>query len=146
MSETDPRLEGYKLWQGEDPFEDHCGPLYYRLGEDGKYRCAMIVLDHHSNGQGRLHGGMMMTFADYAMILIAMPPLDKVRAVTVSFKSEFVSAGELGDLVEADGEVTHETRSMLFVRGRIFTGDRVILNFSAVFKKLGPREPAWVME
>ncbi|MCH8900829.1 MAG: PaaI family thioesterase [Chloroflexi bacterium] len=140
MTETDPRLEGYTLWQGEDPFEDHCGPLYYRRDEDGRYRCAMIVEKQHTNSQGGLHGGMMMTFADFATIFIARPPLDTIRGVTISFKSEFVSVGQLGEFLEAEGEVTHETNSLLFVRGKIFAGDRLILNFSSVFKKLGPRE------
>jgi uncharacterized protein (TIGR00369 family) len=139
MVSDDPRLKGYTRSQGKDPFEDHCGPFYYRVDEEGRHRCAMIVEEQHTNSQGGLHGGMMMTFADYATIMIARPPLDTIRGVTISFKSEFISVGQPGEFVEADGEVTHETRSLLFVRGKIFTGDRTLLNFSAVYKKLGPR-------
>lgn len=135
----DSRLEGYSLWEGHDPFEDYVGPLYYREQGDGTYRCAFVIDEKHVNGQNGLHGGMLMTFADYALFLIARPRLKDMRAVTVTFNAEFTSVARVGDFVEASGEVVHETRGMLFLRGVISSGDRVLLNFSGVLKKLKPR-------
>ena len=43
-------------------------------------------------------------------------------------------------VVESTGEVVHETRKMLFLRGTIFTGERTILRYSGVLKKVGPRK------
>jgi acyl-coenzyme A thioesterase PaaI-like protein len=92
------------------------------------------------NGQNGLHGGMMMTFADYALFMIARDHLGDQSAVTVSFNADFCSRGELGDFVETVGEVVHTTRKMLFIRGTVFTGDRIILRYSGVLKKIGPRK------
>ena len=139
MSELDPRLEGYTCWQGHDPFEDYIGPLYFKV-TDGVYRCAFVVDEKHVNGQGGLHGGMMVSFADYSMFLIAQPHLEGIRAVTVTLNSEFASVARVGEFVEATGEVVHETGGMLFMRGKVFTGERLILNFSGVLKKLRPKK------
>ena len=131
------RLAGYSQWDGVDPFEDHIGPLFYKE-ENGVYRCAFIVEGKHINGQGGLHGGMMVSFADYALFMFAQNQLAGTRAVTVTLNSEFASAAIQGEFLEATGEVVHETRGMLFMRGTIFSGDRTILNFSGVLKKLRP--------
>ena len=40
----------------------------------------------------------------------------------------------------ATGNIVHETGSMVFVRGHIYSGERTILNFSGVLKKLKPRK------
>ena len=99
-------------------------------------RCAFVVEGKHVNGQKALHGGMLMTFADYALFLLARKALGNQRAVTVSFSSEFTAAVGEGEFIEATGEVVHETGGLLFVRGKVFCEDTVLLNFSAVLKKL----------
>ncbi len=138
MSTRDLVAEGYTPWEGHDPFEDHCGPMMFKK-EDDTYRCAFIIGEKHINGQGGLHGGMMMTFADFSLFVIARDHLRDSHAVTVSFTSDFASPGLLGEFVEATGEVIHETRKMLFIRGTIFTEDRMILRFSGVLKKIKER-------
>lgn len=139
MTETDPRLDGYQKWEGFDPFEEQSGPFYFKEEADGSYRCAFISEAKHMNGQGAMHGGALMTFADYAMFVIARPALEGISAVTVSFTSEFTAAAWTDEFVESTGEIVHETGGMVFVRGTIFSGDRTLLNYSGVLKKLRPR-------
>ncbi len=134
----DARLQGYTESNGRDPFEHFVGPLYYRFDAEGNCRCAFIIERKHVNGQGNLHGGMLMTFADFAMFFIAQKCLGDLRAVTVTLNGEFTSAAKEGEFVEAIGEVVHETGGMVFVRGTIVSEDRVLLNFSGVLKKLRP--------
>ena len=142
MSTThiDPRLKGYEKWEGFDAFEEQSGPFYFKQQPDGSYKCAFIAEAKHMNGQGNMHGGAMMTFADYALFVIAKPAIDGKPSVTVTCNSEFTSAGAIGDFVEATGEIVHETNSMVFVRGKIFVGDRTLLSFSGVLKKMRPRK------
>lgn len=135
---TDERLEGYSVWHGHDPFEDFVGPLYFK-DEGDSSRCAFVVDERHVNGQAGLHGGMLMTFGDYALFLFAQTHLKGIRAVTVSFNAQFTAVAHVGDFVEATGEVVHETGGMLFMRGKITSGERLLLNFSAVLKKLRPK-------
>ncbi|MEK7793320.1 MAG: PaaI family thioesterase [Candidatus Hydrogenedentota bacterium] len=139
MAVTDKLFEGFTRWEGCDPFEDHVGPLYYRDEPDGSCRCAFVTDDYHMNGSGNMHGGMLMTFADYAMFFFARKHIGDAHAVTVSFHADFTSASQVGEYVEATGEVIHETRKMLFVRGQITSGGRMLLNFSGVLKKVAAR-------
>jgi acyl-coenzyme A thioesterase PaaI-like protein len=134
--QTDPRLEGYRKWEGFDPFEEHCGPFYFRQETGGAYRCAFIAEQRHMNGQGAMHGGAMMTFADYVMFVVARPALENARAVTVTYNSEFTAAAATGEFVEGTGEIVRETGALVFVRGILYVGDRTIMNFSGVIKKV----------
>lgn len=141
---TGPRLitegewAGWYFWGDGDPFESQSGPFYFR-GENGKTRCAFRAEAKHMNGGGFMHGGCMMTFADYALFAIAWDDLKDSHAVTVAFNSEFVSAGKVGDLVEATGEVVRAGGSLIFVRGELTAGGRVLMPFSGVLKKVGQR-------
>lgn len=136
---------GYRAFAYEDPFEDHVGPFGYRV-DGGAISFAFQSDGRHANTGGTLHGGMLMTFADYALCLTAVWDQPGERCVTVSCNCEFVAAGEPGALIEAAGEVVRRTRSLTFVRGQVFTGDRVLLNYSAIVKRLPgarpPRQPA----
>ena len=139
MRESEWLAEGYETWEGYDPFEDMCGPMYYRQEADGTCRCRMRSTEKSRNSSGAIHGGALMTFADYAIFMFAKKALTGVNAVTVSMNCDFTAAGEPGDVLEATGSVVHETRGMIFVQGIIFTGERTLLNCSAVLKKVRPR-------
>ena len=126
---------GYETYYNVDPFDDHVGPLGYKV-EDGKIYCAFLSRAHHANSGGTLHGGMLMTFADFALCVIATWDQPGEQAVTVSFNGEFVAAGEPGDVVESAGEIVRRTRTLTFVRGQVFVGERVLLNCSAIVKRI----------
>ena len=126
---------GYRPFAYEDPFEDHVGPLGYKV-VDGAISFAFQADRRHANTSGTLHGGMLMTFADYALCLIAVWDQPGEKCVTVSCNSQFVAAGKPGELIEASGEVVRRTGSLAFVRGQIFTGTRVLLTCSAIVKRI----------
>lgn len=130
--------DGYQVWEDHDAFEDLVGPFYFKKQSDGSYLSAFVSEERHTNGGGMLHGGLLMTFADFALFTIAKDHLEGMH-VTLGFNSEFISAGPAGALIEARGEVTRATRSLLFVRGEIFTNDTVIMTFSGIIKKVRQR-------
>ena len=141
------RLAGYRQWEGSDPYEEHTGPFFFRELTQYRYQCAFEAKAHHVNGQGAIHGGCMMSFADFALFVFARPALEDISGVTVSFSSDFIGAGFEGDLVLADGEIVRETGSLVFLRG-LMTADREgadspapLLNFSGIIKKIRPRQP-----
>jgi acyl-coenzyme A thioesterase PaaI-like protein len=86
-----------------------------------------------------MHGGCMMTFADFALFSLATRELQGTHAVTVSLGGEFIGPAHVGDLVECTGEVVKAGKSMVFVRGLIFTGDNPMMTFSGVIKKVARR-------
>ena len=135
MSNLDERLVGWETWEGHDPFEDYCGPMYFRNFE-GEYKCRLLLGPQHMNGQGNVHGGVLMTFADYALFFIPRKELEGIGAVTVSFNCDFMGPAGVGDMLEATGEVIHETGRLLFVRGLVKRGDDNLLNFSGLLRKV----------
>ena len=90
------------------------------------------------NGGSFLHGGMLMAFADYALFVIAHNELEDMNAVTVSCQTEFLKGSAPTTPVFADGEVTRNTRSLVFVRGRVFHEDETLATFSGILKKIKP--------
>ena len=137
--EGDGEWTGWSLWRGSDPFEDHAGPFYFRLDPDGRPRCAFRAETKHMNGGGFMHGGCIMTFADFCLFVIAREALADSHGVTATFNGEFVGAVPPGSLVECTGEVVKAARSMIFVRGLITTGQEPVMSFSATIKKTRPR-------
>lgn len=131
---------GWQYWGDSDPFEHQSGPYYFKDEPDGTVRCAFRAEKQHMNGGGFMHGGCMLTFADYALFCIARKDLLDHHAVTVSLNGDFVGPAHVGDLVEATGEVVKAGRSMIFIRGIVSTGGNPMLIFSGVIKKTGPRE------
>ena len=58
------------------------------------------------------------------------------RAVTVAMNTEFIAAGVAGDLVVARGEVIRRTGSLVFLRGQVAVGERILINCSSVVKRV----------
>ena len=126
---------GWHHWEPVDDFEEHAGPFYCRA-DDGQVLCGFIPEAKNRNGGGNIHGGSLMTFADYALFMIAGGMEASVHGVTVTMNCEFVGAAEPGCLLTARGEVVRAGFSMVFVRGIIADGDRPVLMFSGTIKKV----------
>lgn len=134
---------GWRTWTGGDPYEDLSGPFYFREEADGSVRCAFRAEKKHMNGGGHMHGGCMLTFADFCLFAISHPIRrqsgDDSPHVTVSLNGEFIGPARIGDLIEGRGEVVRAGGSLTFVRGVIETGGQPMLSFSGVTKKVKRR-------
>ena len=135
MTESVSLPSDYQVYEYDDPFEDHVGPLGYKV-VDGTIPFAFLADARHRNTAGTVHGGMLMTFADFALCLTATWDQPGEKCVTVSCNSEFVAPGRPGDLIEASGEVVRRTKSLTFVRGQVYADDRILLNYSAIVKRI----------
>jgi len=136
---TEGEWAGWSTWIGGDPFEDQAGPFYWRADADGRLRSAFRAEPRHMNGGGFMHGGCIMTFADYSLFVLAREALADSFGVTATFSSEFVGSVHVGDLVECTGEIVKAGRSLIFVRGLITTGGEPVMSFSGTIKKTRPR-------
>ena len=142
-------LGSYSVFVPPDPFEDHVGPFYYRIQGDarqaGSVHCVLPTKERHGNYVGGVHGGATLTFADYALCLVAGRAADggtnTVFAVTVSIAVEFLDAGRVGLPLEASGEPLQITGRLAFARGSITQQGRTIALWSGVCRHI-PRAKA----
>jgi acyl-coenzyme A thioesterase PaaI-like protein len=112
------------------------------VDDEGRRVCAFKAEKKHMNGGMFMHGGCVMTFADFSLFWIAGDAIAGVRSVTATFNGEFVGSCGVGDIVECAGEVVKAGRSMVFVRGLIVNASQdgaPMMSFSSVLKKTGPR-------
>ena len=107
---------------------------------DGKITAALLAQEHLGNDNlGIVHGGAMMTFADMAMgIGVGHVTGRKAMFVTAQLAVQFTAAAKIGDLITCQPEVVRKTSSMVFVRGLIVAGDRVVASCDGIFKLLDP--------
>lgn len=126
--------QGWWRWTGIDPFEDATGPFYVKRDERGIVTGFMPEAKN-VNGHGTVHGGALMTFADYSLFMIAGSSGDEVTGVTVTMNCEFVNAAEPGQLLTGRGECIRAGRSLVFVRGTIFSGEEPVMSFSGTIKR-----------
>lgn len=136
--QTEGEFAGYRYWQG-DPFEDRAGPFYEKQLDDGTAVVAFRAEERHMNGGGFMHGGCLMTFADGALFSIARNEITGYNAVTLHLTGDFLAQVQVGQLVEARGEVVRGGGKTIFVAG-IVTADGVpALRFDGIIRKLKPR-------
>jgi len=130
--------EGFERTNWSSAFGDQVGPIYFRHFDDGGYIRAFPVSDHHINGMGICHGGMLMAFAD--MVLgHAITRATNRYWLTIRLLTDFISSAKLGDWVEGTAEIVGIEDEFYNVNGRIWVGDKTIMSGTGLFKTLGER-------
>jgi acyl-coenzyme A thioesterase PaaI-like protein len=133
--------DGYKRMNWFRGFGNQMGPMYDKIGPGDAYTRGFYVCEHHTNGMGNCHGGMLMAFADVAFgHAVSMSARDR-HWVTIRLVTDFVSGAKLGDWVEGNGEIAGIEDDIYTITGRIWCGDRTIMSGTGIFKTLGKRTP-----
>ncbi len=130
--------EGFRTLRNPATAESHVGPFYYKKSDD-ELTLGFLAGDQHSNAIGGVHGGILLFFADYAVVMAAMKG-QKENCTTVSASCDFVSSAHTGEWVEAKATITRRTGSMVFVSGRIYVGDKTVMTVQSVLKRIIPRD------
>jgi acyl-coenzyme A thioesterase PaaI-like protein len=129
---------GYAVLDWRRGFGRQIGPLYRRQ-QNGVSTMGFRVEEHHTNGMSNAHGGMLMSFADMAWGHVVSIETSSYW-VTVRLTLDFLSSARLGDWVEGGGELLSTADDLFMVRGRIWTGDRVLITGTGVFKPIQRRD------
>lgn len=138
MSRPEPAVPpGFVICRIADGrFAESVGPLYLREGEPARF--GFLAEPRHGNVRESVHGGMLMTLADQVLGLTVMQAVGlETPVVTVSLHCDFVSAASPGEWIEGEATITRMTRSLIFVRGSLSHGQRVVLSAAGVWKKVG---------
>lgn len=126
---------GWQVWQS-DAFEQRAGPFYEKIEDSGEAVIAFRAEERHMNGAGFMHGGCLMTFADFALFSIAHREMAGQWGVTLNLSGDFLEAVRVGQLVEARGEVTRGGGKTVFVRGLITADGTPALSFTGIIRKV----------
>ena len=134
---TEGPFAGWMTWgNGTDPFETLIGPFCKKVDPSGRVRTAFQPRAEHLNGSGAIHGGALLSFADFSLFAIADQALkDSALSVTITCNAEFLAPGGINGWIEGEGEVLRAGRSIVFVRGLLRQNGNRILMFSGTLKK-----------
>ena len=131
-SAFDPRAHGWR--ENEEPgFTRFMGPLWEKEVA-GRMRYGLLTRDLHGNLNGIVHGGVIATFADFALALESRRVNANAKQSTIQLDIHFLDAGVIGDFIESQCEVTRQTRSVTFVSGRLVVGPRTIATALGIWK------------
>jgi acyl-coenzyme A thioesterase PaaI-like protein len=119
----------------DDGFLGLVGPIMHRR-EGDEYILGFRAVDKHRNLRDVVQGGMLMTLADRAMGSAVRAKIGQVPVATIQLDIHFIGAAQIGEFIEARGEVLRATASVVFVNGRLTVGDRVIADAKGVWKRL----------
>jgi acyl-coenzyme A thioesterase PaaI-like protein len=122
LIETGP-WAGWRTWP-HDTFESGVGPFYYRKDEAGRVVCRFIAEPRHMNGGGFMHGGCFLTFADYSCFAICEDATNGQPERYREPVGRFPVLGQVGETMEATGEVTRAGGRLIYVRGLITANER----------------------
>ena len=132
----DPGRHGW-THEVEDGFIGLVGPIWSKRLPAGT-RYGFLAEARHANLIGVVQGGMIMTFADRGLGIMAWDAADRA-CVTVSFETQFVGAGRIGSFIELSGEVVRRTSGFVFMRGLVTSGDDVLATCQGGWKILSRR-------
>jgi uncharacterized protein (TIGR00369 family) len=129
---------GYEISTMPDgEFAALIGPLFIRHAQAGP-RFAFRAASKHTNARGVVHGGVLLSFADQTLGLAVQHAVGSVDVATVSLNCDLVASARPGDLIEGEATVTRITRRLIFVKGRLSCGDRVIMDASGLWVPTRP--------
>ena len=124
-------------------FGTHVGPFYRRDSATGG-RMGFLADDRHGNKRGVVHGGMLATAFDVALGNASWAASEGRPAATVQLAVQYVGALQLGEFATVRPEVVRATRSLVFIRGVMTAGDRVVATADGVWKILAWRGAPYV--
>ena len=122
---------------GFDPAEDHIGPFFYEPKSSPEFgRYGFQLEAKHCNTMGSVHGGVLMTFADFALCMAATEHYEEETCVTVSFSCEFLRGAEVGEVITSRPVINRRTGSLVFLSGTCDVAGEPCFAYSSVVKRL----------
>ncbi len=135
---------GWVLRPGK-AFNTFIGPFYERQG-GGALRCGFVTDERHGNKRGVTHGGMIASAFDVALGNASWDASGQKPCATVQLNIHYIGALQLHEFTEITAEVVRATRSLVFLRGVMAVGDRMVATADGVWKILAWRGEAYTPE
>lgn len=133
------RAEGWQQ-QKDAAFLTLIGPVWFRE-RDGARDFGILMQPKHENTRGVVQGGVLMTLLDRSLGATGRIATGGLPHATAQLDVHFIDAVRIGDFVEARCRVLRRTRSLIYLAGELWVGERVVLNGIGVWKILGDGKP-----
>ena len=113
------------------------GPYWVR-SEGGVRQVGLLGEERHGNGHvGTIHGAVLMALADIALGLGVVDAAGTRDCVTLQLQIQFAAAARIGSFLVCQPEIVRCTSQVVFVRGLIRAGDRIVASADGIWKLLG---------
>jgi len=128
----DPATQGWRPMR-TGPMPAGIGFPWARRSDEG-WRYGLLTTAEHANPQGVLHGGILMTFADHGLSLLAWEAANRAPCTTIQLNTHFLAVVQPGNFVELRGEITRATSALVFVRGKLTVGERDVAAVDGIWR------------
>lgn len=125
--------ERFEPYPNQGPFLDHVGPIL--VHEEGdELVLAIRAEERHTNHRGTVQGGLLSTFADFALgrAIERDADDDKDRA-TVSLTVDFIKPAQPGDWIESRTRVDRVGSTLSFADCSLTVEGKEIVRARAVW-------------
>jgi uncharacterized protein (TIGR00369 family) len=132
--------EGFEPVLQEQTFIAHIGGIHRRQTDERVETC-LVVKKHHTNPNGVVHGGVVMTMLDITLGMNAQAAVGRESGrhpITIQLSCSLVAGAREGELLRGEARVEASTRSLCFVSGRVHVDGRTVSSASAVFRIPSP--------
>jgi uncharacterized protein (TIGR00369 family) len=125
--------EGFSPIPNQGPFLEHVGPICIK--EDGdELVLALRAEERHTNHRGTVQGGLLSTFADFALgRAIEFDADDGKDRATVSLTVDFIKPAKPGDWIESRTRVDRVGGTLSFADCSLTVEGREIIRARAVW-------------
>lgn len=134
MKDLDPELD----WDipERDGFSSLLGPIAHAQVSDSEWRFCVDVTAQLLNVGGVCHGGASLTLLDTGMGRAAWQAGGCRPCATIQLDSHFVAAAKEGQRIEGIARVLRRTPELAFMEGELWSGGRMTMRASGVWKYL----------
>ena len=128
---------GFTTFEPQGPFLEHIGPVQVREDGDGLV-FGLRAEERHTNHRGTIQGGLLSTFADFALgRAIGADAGDDRERATVSLTVDFLRPATPGDWIESSARVERVGGTLSFADVSLSVDRREIVRARAVFVVAG---------
>jgi uncharacterized protein (TIGR00369 family) len=125
--------DAFTPFADQGPFLEHIGPIQMREG-GGELVLGLQTGDRHANHRGTVQGGVLSTFADFALgRAIEADAADGKDRATVSLTVDFLSPAKPGDWIESRTRVDRVGGTLAFADCSLTVEGREIVRARAVW-------------
>jgi acyl-coenzyme A thioesterase 13 len=129
--------EGFVPFDNQGPFLELIGPIHVRDGGE-ELVLGIRAEERHANHRGTVQGGLLSTFADFALGRAIEADADDERdRATVSLTVDYLKPAQPGDWIESRTRVDRVGSTLAFADCSLTVEDREIVRARAVWVVAG---------